>query len=148
MQGILRLFERASLIRLFLQLMLVSILLLVDGFVLIRVADRVGDYLALSLSAATGLISLLFLVNSATTILDTLRQKVRGGRYPTREFNALAGVLLASLFMLTPGFFTDAIGTVIYLPPVRNLIGWAITARLKRDLARVYEYLKLSEFGN
>lgn len=144
----LRFFERSSLIRLFLQVMLVSLLFLVDGFLLIRAADRFGDYLALSLSAATGLISLLFLVNSATTILDELRWKVREGIYPTPEYSALAGVLLASALLLTPGFFTDAIGAVIYLPPFRNLIGWAITSRLKEQLTRVYEYLKLSEFGS
>lgn len=35
-------------------------------------------------------------------------------------------ILVAGLLMLTPGFFTDTLGFLLLLPPVRvALIGWA-----------------------
>ena len=144
-RSLLHFFKQVFLVRFFLVILLVSILFLADGFVLVHLAERLGKYLALSLSAATGLLALLFLVNSTHAIVRSLRSKVREGSYPQPEYRALAGVLVSSVFLLVPGFVTDAIGLFIYIPPFRHLVGVFIARKLADELVQSYEYLKLAE---
>lgn len=144
-RGLLHFFRQVFLVRFFLTVLLVSILFLADGFVLVHLAERLGKYLALSLSAATGLLALLFLANSTHAIVRSLRAKVREGCYPQAEYRALAGVLVSSVFLLVPGFVTDALGLVLYVPPIRHLVGLFIAKKLTNELLQSYEYLKLAE---
>lgn len=137
--------DRAFVIRLLLLMLLGSILMLADGYVLILLSEPLGRYLALALVASTGLIGLFFLVNSILSTLSTARGWIRAGHFPRRDFARLASLLVGSALLLIPGLLSDAIGLLLYLPPLRLLAGLAITRPLEPQLWQLYEHVKLEE---
>ena len=74
-----------------------------------------------------------------------LREKIQKGEYPGAEFVELAGVLVSGVLLLTPGFVTDVLGLMLFLSPIRGLVGRAITRRASHYLKEAYEYLRLYE---
>jgi len=75
--------------------------------------------------------------------LDRLRAKIRQSQYPGREFVDLAGILVSSVLLLTPGFLTDFAGFLLLIPFFREALGRAIAKRLDKSFKEVYEYLRL-----
>ena len=140
---LLRLFDRGYIVQLLLLLLLLTLPLIADGLLLLLLAERCGKYLALAISASTGFIGLFFLINSVSTTLFTLHRRISLGVYPRKQYHDLAALLIASLLLIIPGLFTDAIGLLFYLPPLRSALGLAICRRWRRQLGEVYEHLKM-----
>ncbi len=144
-KGLLRLFESGFVARVFLLLLFLSILGIADGYILLTLGERFGKYLLLAATASTGLVALFFLLNSVGLIMTRLRRNVTEGTYPKREYAHIAGLLVSGVLLLLPGFFTDGLGVVLYLPPVRILLGLGITSRYRSFLKDAYEYLKIED---
>jgi UPF0716 protein FxsA len=75
----------------------------------------------------TALLGAMLLRFQGITTLQRTRISMAQGQVPAMEM--LEGVLLlfAGILLLTPGFFTDAIGFVFLVPPLRQaLILWFI----------------------
>lgn len=144
-KGLLRLFESGFVSRLFLLLLLLSIPGIADGYVLLSLGEHYAKYAVLAAVAITGFLAVLFVLNSAAGTIATIRRRIADGEYPGREYAQLAGLLLAGVLLLIPGFFTDAVGLLCYLPPLRRLVGMAITARHASFLREAYEYLKIGD---
>jgi len=145
MKSLLNFFNRAYVAKFFFTIMLVSILFIADGFLLLYFAAEYGMYVVLAVAAGTGLVGVIFLINSANTVLERLERRISDGVYPKREYAALAGLIVSGLLLLTPGFFTDALGILVYLPPLRQLMGRLVTRKLDGELRQAYEYLKLRD---
>ncbi len=146
MSYLLQLFRRDSILKFFFLQMLVAILIIADGYVLVRLADRYGVFIVLAAAGATAIPALFVILNSVDTILGRIRRRVRDGEYPAWEYTSLFGVLLSGFLWLIPGFFTDCLGLVAFICPMRNALGWMIARRLGPHLKQVYEYIKLDEF--
>lgn len=144
-KGLLRLFESGFVARVFLLLLFLSILGIVDGYVLLTLGEHFGKYFVLAATATTGLIALFFLLNSVSLVITRLRRNVAQGTYPKREYAHVAGLLGSGILLLLPGFFTDGLGLLLYLPPVRVLVGLGITSRYRSFLKEAYEYLKAGD---
>lgn len=144
-KGLLRLFDSGFVSRLFLLVLFVSMLGIADGYILLTLGENYSKYLVLAVTASTGLLALFFLLNSTGATLTRLRRAVAEDTYPRIEYARLAGLLLAGTLLLLPGFFTDALGAVIYLPPLRRLVGHLLTARHRGFLREAYEYLKIED---
>lgn len=144
-KGLLRLFESGFVTRLFLALLFLSMLGIADGYILLSLCEHYGKYLLLAATASTGLLALFFLLNSVEATLLRVRRDVAADVFPRREYARLAGLMAAGVLLLLPGFFTDAIGVLVYLPPIRRLIGHALTARHGAFLREAYEYLKIGD---
>ena len=54
-------------------------------------------------------------------------------------------MLAASILLLTPGFITDTLGFLLFVPSVRNALGRWVLRKTRTDLKELYEYLKLEE---
>jgi UPF0716 protein FxsA len=144
-KGLLRLFESGFVTRVFLLVLFFSILGIADGYILLTLGEHYGKYLVLAVTAATGLLALFFLLNSVSSTITRIRRDVEADVYPRREYARLAGLFVAGVLLLLPGFFTDALGALIYLPPIRRGIGAVLTARHSGFLREAYEYLKLGD---
>jgi UPF0716 protein FxsA len=140
---VLRFLDRDFMIRLLFLMLLYSIVPLGEIFLFLYLGELVGNYLVLAVAAILGLVGVLIGMRQTQNILARLKGKIRQGLYPGREFIDLAGILIGSVFLLTPGFITDMLGFLLFLPPIRNAIGRAVTKRLDRNLKEIYEYLKL-----
>ncbi len=148
MSYLLHVFQRDFILKFFFLQLLVAILLLVDGYVLVLLAADHGVFITLAVAGATAVPALFVVLNSVDAILLKIRRKIRDGQNPRWEYTSLFGVLLSGFLWLIPGFFTDFLGLVIFVFPIRNAFGWVLTRRLHSQLKRIYEHLKLEEFGS
>ncbi|MBN1836074.1 MAG: FxsA family protein [Spirochaetales bacterium] len=140
---LLRFFDRSFITRLLLLALLYSLLPLAEIFLLIYLGAKVGNYFTLALAAVTGLIGMLFALRGFHKYLDILKKKIRAGQYPGEEFATLTGILLAAILLLTPGFITDVLGLLLFVPAIRSGLGRLMIRLTRTDLKELYEYLKL-----
>ena len=110
---------------------------------ILSVGDVIGKYLTLAITASTGLLGMLIAARQLRGLLGRARARIRSGEYPGAEFVEIAGILVGSILLMTPGFITDTLGLVMFIPAVRRRVGQAITGRLQRRLTEVYEVLRL-----
>jgi len=134
-----------SVTRLIFSLLLASLLLVADGYVLIIVSRYLGIYLLLAVEAATGLLAVLAILSSYRHTVSEVREAVRANRYPVAEFRSLASLWVGSICLIVPGFVTDVIGLAAMIPPLRWLAGYVIERSVRTRFEELYEYLKLEE---
>ena len=137
--------ERQFIVRLLLLMLLYSLLPLSEIVLILYMGGVIGKYLTLACAATTGLFGALMAVTQFKKELASLKTKIKDGVYPGREFMSIAGILVGGLLLLTPGFITDMLGLLLFVPVFRNMIGGFITRRMEKRLKEVYEYLKLYE---
>jgi UPF0716 protein FxsA len=140
---ILRFLDREFLVKLIFILLLYSLVPLGEIFLFLFLGDLIGNYLILAIAAVVGLVGILFAVGQIRRTLERLRGKIRQSQYPGKEFVDLAGILVSSVLLLTPGFITDFAGFLLLMPFFREALGRAIAKRMDKSFKEVYEYLRL-----
>ena len=146
MNSLLRFFDRNYIVKFFLLLLFYSLFLLADGFILLYLAPLLGIYATLAIAASTGLIGLVVTVNMIHGKISIMRAKIKEGIYPQQEFDSIAGLILSGILLIVPGFFTNALGIILFLPFIRNFMGHRITKALDSRLKQAYEYMKIEEY--
>ncbi len=141
-----RFLDRDFLFKLIFLMLLYSLVPLAEIFLFIYLSPLIGNFLILALAAIIGLIGVLIAARQITTLLKSLKEKIKNGQYPGQEFVDLAGILVGSLFLLTPGFITDFFGFLLLVPPIRRGFGRLIVRRMESRLTELYEYLRLSDW--
>ncbi len=63
-------------------------------------------------------------------VLRKLSRELDAGRLPAREMIHGAMIVLAGLFLLTPGFVTDLLGLLLFIPAVRDAAWLLIKDRI------------------
>jgi UPF0716 protein FxsA len=138
-----RFFDRDFIVRVLFFVLLYSLLPLAEIVLILFVGDLIGKYLTLAVTASTGLLGVLIAARQLRGLLAAARLRIHSGEYPGPEFVEIAGILVGSILLMTPGFITDTLGLVMFVPAVRRAVGAMITRRLQRRLTEVYEYLRL-----
>ncbi len=143
---LLRFFEGDFIVKVLLLMLLYSILPLAEIFILLKLGGVLGNYLTLALAASTGLFGVLIAVREFRINVERIKGNVKEGKYPGREFANLIAVLIGAIFLLTPGFITDFMGFLLFVPGVRYAIGNFVARRMENKLKEIYEYLKMYDF--
>jgi UPF0716 protein FxsA len=117
--------NRASSVRLPLFSLFILLLPLIEiaGFVL--VGRQIGVLSTVGLVLLSGVAGLVLLRYQGLGVMARLNAAVRQGTDPGRELAHGAMILLAGFLLLVPGFLTDIIGLLLFIPPVRDL-GWKL----------------------
>jgi UPF0716 protein FxsA len=143
-----RFLDKDFLFRLIFLLLLYSIVPMAEIFLFWWLGIVVGNYLfplVLAAAAMLGLLGMLIALREVRVTLERLRARIRRHEYPGAQFIDLAGILVGSILLLTPGFITDFVGFLLMIPFFRQALGRAVTRRMDRSLHEVYEYLQLSD---
>ncbi len=92
----------------------------VEIYLLIEVGTIIGTLPTVALVVFTALLGAALLRFQGLSMLQRTRGVLAQGRLPAREM--LEGVLMAfaGALLLTPGFFTDAVGFALLVPPLRR----------------------------
>jgi UPF0716 protein FxsA len=101
--------------------LLVLPLLEIAGFVL--VGRQIGVLATLGLIVATGIAGGMLLRFQGFGVMTRIRRDIEAGRDPGRELAHGIMILVAGLLLLIPGFLTDILGILLFVPQVRDL-GW------------------------
>lgn len=140
---ILKFFNREFIIKVLFLFLLYSLVPLAEIYILLYLGGHIGNYFTLALAASTGLFGMLIVLREFQANLKLLRRKIKYGDYPRLEFMSLAGVIIGGILLLTPGFVTDFIGFLLFMPLFRNWVGKIVTKRMESNLKEIYEYLTL-----
>lgn len=110
---------------------LLLIVPIVEISVFIAIGDRIGVFYTVMMILLTALIGSILLRIEGFRILGQIQKDVAAGKVPTKELSNGVMILIAGVLLLTPGFVTDAIGFLLFLPPVRAAIRAFVISRIK-----------------
>jgi len=97
----------------------------------IQVGGWLGLWPTLGIVVLTAVAGTLILrVQGARAMMD-LKQAMTSLSDPTGPLAHGAMILVAGVLLLTPGFFTDAVGFALLMPPVRTLLIARLRGRIR-----------------
>lgn len=105
--------------------LLLLVLPLAEIAVFVMVGSHIGVLSTIGLVVATTILGAVLLRIQGFGILTRIRETMDAGGSPGRELVHGLMVMLAGLLLLVPGFITDAVGLLLFIPPVRDL-GWRL----------------------
>lgn len=117
-------------------------------WLLIEVGTEIGAAATIALIILTAVLgTILFRVQGLATI-ERLREHVARRETPVGEVVSGFGLLFAGLLLLIPGFATDALGFLLFIPPLRRwLAGLLIAYIVARGGSTVFVDLRAGGTG-
>lgn len=99
---------------------------LIEIAVFIELGGMIGPGPTLGLIVLTAALGTWQLRAQGLATLSRARSQMERGEMPARElFDGLC-LLVAGALLLTPGFVTDSLGALLFVPPLRNALRRAI----------------------
>ena len=103
----------------------------VTAFIII--GGEIGGLMALIGVFLTALMGLWLLRSQASTVLASLKQQVTRGETPLAAVAESVSLLIGGVFMLIPGYITDGLGLLLFVPGLRTVVGLAIMSQLLKS---------------
>ncbi|MBE0694246.1 MAG: membrane protein FxsA [Aquamicrobium sp.] len=100
----------------------------IAGFALI--GSLVGVLPTVALALATTVLGAVLLRIQGLGALTRIRATMDAGGTPGRDLVHGLMIGIAGLLLVVPGFFTDALGLLLFLPPVRELVWRFLRSRI------------------
>lgn len=107
-------------------------LLLIIGFflwvwaelaMLVAIGGEAGILLTIAGIFVTAMIGMWLLRNQGQMIMSSLQAQISRGEAPVASLAAGVSVMAGAVLMLIPGYITDGIGLVMFMPVIRTIIG-------------------------
>ncbi len=100
---------------------------LIEIYLLIKVGSWLGAWATVLLVVLTAVLGAFLLRQQGLATLERVRKSIAQGQVPAIEMLEGAMLIVGGALLLTPGFFTDAIGFICLIPALRRkVIVWAI----------------------
>jgi UPF0716 protein FxsA len=109
---------------------------LLEIAVFIEVGSVLGVWPTIAATIATALAGSLLLRAQGLAALTRARSQMDQGQLPAREMFEGVFLVLAGALLLVPGFVTDVLGLLLFIPAVRELLRLLIARRLAAKAAR------------
>lgn len=108
---------------------------IIEIYFLIQVGSAIGVLPTILLVIATAVLGTALLRQQGMSTMRRYQENVRAGKVPAGEMLEGLALLVGGVFLLTPGFFTDALGFTLLLPPTRKgMIKW-LMSKVKFQMA-------------
>lgn len=113
-------------------LLLVFILVpLIEISLFIQVGGLIGLWPTLFIVIGTAILGVSLVRTQGKAALGQLQQSFSESRDPTEPLAHGAMILIAGMLLLTPGFFTDALGFALLIPAVRLAVFRFVASRIQ-----------------
>ena len=93
---------------------------LIEIALFIEVGGAIGLWPTLAIVVATAALGTVLVRGQGAMALGDIRRSLNELRDPTEPLAHGAMILFSGALLLTPGFFTDAVGFALLVPPVRR----------------------------
>jgi len=97
----------------------------------IQVGGFLGLWATLAIVVLTALVGTALMRAQGMAALKKLQTSIESGSNPADPIANGAFILIAGLLLLTPGFFTDTLGMLLLVPPLRKSLIQTVAAQLK-----------------
>ena len=104
---------------------------LIEIGLFIQVGGWLGLWPTLGIVVLTAILGTFLVRAQGLMALSQIQSNLRDLRDPTESIAHGAMILASGLLLLTPGFFTDAVGFALLVPPFRLAIFNAVRSRIK-----------------
>ncbi len=104
---------------------------LIEIGLFIQVGGAIGLWPTLAIVVLTAILGTVMLRAQGASTLEKLRRALSELDDPTEQLAHGAMLLFSAALLLTPGFFTDAVGFLLLFPPMRGLLFRALGARVR-----------------
>lgn len=91
----------------------------IAGFVL--VGRQIGALATVGLVLLSGILGMALLRYQGFGVMSRVRAEMAAGRDPSAQLAHGVMILLAAFLLIVPGFLTDILGLLLFIPPVRDL---------------------------
>lgn len=99
---------------------------LIEIGLFIQVGGLIGLWPTLAVVLVTAVVGSTVLRRQGVGALNAIQAQVAAGKDPSAQLAQGALLLLGGLLLLTPGFFTDAVGLALMVPQARAaVVAWA-----------------------
>lgn len=102
----------------------------IEIYLLIKVGKVIGAGPTILLVVLMAVLGALLLRIEGLGTMRRVQAMVARGELPAREILEGLVLVIAGALMLTPGFFTDVLGLICVLPPVRRRLASGLLRRL------------------
>ena len=104
---------------------------LIEIALFIQVGGAIGLWWTLAIVIFTAILGTRLIRAQGIMAMNDLRSSFSEMRDPTEPLAHGAMILIAGALLLTPGFFTDAVGFALLIAPVRRAVIAYLRARVK-----------------
>ncbi|MGH1541275.1 MAG: FxsA family protein [Arenicella sp.] len=112
---------------------------------LIKVGGVIGAFWTILLVVFTAVLGAALVKSQGYSTLNSVQTQLSQGGMPAMEVAEGAAILIAGALLLTPGFFTDAIGFACLTPPIRR---GAIKYLFKNGIIKNFSFGTAQGHGN
>lgn len=95
---------------------------LIELYLLIEVGSEIGAFATIVLTVLTAVIGTWLVRLQGLGVLARVGRSMAEDEVPALDMMDGALILVAGLFLLLPGFLTDALGFLLLVPPVRQAL--------------------------
>jgi UPF0716 protein FxsA len=100
-------------------------------FLLVQIGGLIGLWPTLTIVILTALVGTILVRSQGSAVISKLRGSFEELRDPTEPLAHGAMILFSGALLLTPGFFTDAVGFALLVPGVRSAVYKFVRERIK-----------------
>ena len=105
-----------------------------EAWLFLAVGNRIGLTWSLGWILGSFVLGIILVRIQGVRMLFEIHSQLQQGVLPTREvLNGLA-IIFGGLFLAVPGYFTDALGAMLLLPPFRALMLLCVVRTLNNRL--------------
>lgn len=124
-------------------LLIFIIIPIVEIGLFIQIGDVIGLWPTLGIVVLTAFTGTALLRHQGISTMARLQSKLQTGDSPVDPIVHAALILVSAVLLITPGFFTDAAGLILLVPPVRSaLIKWGAAEILKKRIVYAHPHEK------
>ena len=95
---------------------------IIEIAIFITVGSNIGILNTIAIILLTAIVGIFFVRRQGLSLLFNAQRNMSQGIVPTEEIKRGIFLLISGLLLITPGFFTDCIGFVMFLKPVQDFI--------------------------
>ena len=95
---------------------------IIEIAIFITVGSNIGILNTIAIILLTAIVGIFFVKRQGLNLLFNAQRNMAQGIMPTEEIKGGIFLLISGLLLITPGFFTDCIGFLMFLKPVQNFI--------------------------
>ncbi len=106
----------------------------------IIIGGQIGVWSTLLMILVTAVIGTILLRFQGLAVLGNIQKEMAGGRVPGRALGDGAMILVAGILLLTPGFVSDGLGFLLFVPFVRNAIWNFLGSRISVAMPSAAEF--------
>ena len=93
---------------------------IIEIAIFITVGSNIGILNTIAIILLTAIVGIFFVKRQGLNLLFNAQRNMAKGIMPAEEIKGGIFLLISGLLLITPGFFTDCVGFLMFLKPVQN----------------------------